>query len=106
MILSQAVIEAINEVKRDSVASERLTQPRQARLDPDYEENGVISKERVKLEDTVYGKFIASGFNGTWVSGNEVRTRVSDHLTCVYTLLSLTPDHVHGFPHRTATAQH
>ena len=27
----------------------------------------------MELEDTVYGKFAPRGFNGTWVSGNEVR---------------------------------
>ena len=73
----RAVTEAINEVKRDSGATERLTQPRQPRVGSDYDEvvgEGESDKERVKLEDTVYGKFIPTGFNGTWVSGNEVKT--------------------------------
>ena len=79
----RAFVEAVSEVKRDSGAAQLLTQERQPRTGTDYDDGGgggESVREKVKLEDTVYSKFLPTGFNGTWVSGNEVRTRACFHV--------------------------
>ena len=86
-----AVIEAIDgHIKRDSLAPQPR-QPRNRGTGPDSEEG---RKARVSLEDVIYGKFLASEFNGTWVSGNEVRHQRASSQFFMATAVSKTGSNV------------